>query len=488
MYGRTVRFHPNSYNSSGPSRPIVFNTIPKRGSREAEGRALAASECASIEKTIEPYRDELTNLFFEKMNISFPIFDESLFRRLLATQKEKISPGLLATLYGNTLTYWDSSPRLRVLQCPDHYSIWIQAENAMTAEFKCTPGISTIISIILNLSGRPSSHMLGNGGLLGMAVALANAFGLNRDPTVWNLSPTEKKFRIRIWRILLVYDRWCSLAYGTPPLIHRTQHDVPAPAAEDLYSPCSSTDQIAAAHCFVAFTTLTDVLGHCLELVYRLGNDFSKKPEGSPLGLENLLTHWEDSLSDSLRRLVIRGTGLAGPGAANLRLAYLSVKLVVRRCQLDLDRASLQINDVDSLYYIQARRVSEEIVDFVRELDETHCRDFWIPLNAYSLTSATTFLMRSALTSKGLVRNPSLQLAKAMIDALRSLRHDYAWDLADNCLSNCSDLMEKIEAACQGPSSNTMELQEPMPMDMDIAALNGLFSEFTGNYFLDTAD
>lgn len=280
----------------------------------------------------------------------------------------------------------------------------------------------------------------------------------------------------------------CSLAYGTPPLIHRTQHDVPVPAAEDLYNPGASPDQISAASCFVAFTTLSDVLGHCLELVYHLGNDFSKKPEASPFGLESLLTQWEDSLTDSLRRLVIRGTGLVGPGAANLRLAYLSVKLLIRRSQLDLDRASLEIDDIDSVYYIQARRVSEEIVDFVRELDEVHCRDFWIPFNAYSLTSATTFLMRSALTSRGMARNPSLQLAKAMIDALRSHRHNYAWDLADNCLSNCGDLVEKIEAACEEPSSNTMEFQEPMPMDMDIAALNGLVSEFTGNYFLDTTD
>lgn len=146
--------------------------------------------------------------FFEKINVSFPIFDELLFRRLLATQKEKISPGLLSTLYGNTLIYWTTSPRLRNVPCPDHYSIWIQAENALIAEFKCTPGISTIISITLNLLGRPSYHMLGNGALLGMAVALANAFGLNRNPSSWNLSPKEKKFRIRIWRILLVYDRW----------------------------------------------------------------------------------------------------------------------------------------------------------------------------------------------------------------------------------------------------------------------------------------
>lgn len=60
--GRTVRFHPNSYHSNGPARPIVFNTTPKRGSREAEGRALAASNCAIVEKLVEPYQDELINL------------------------------------------------------------------------------------------------------------------------------------------------------------------------------------------------------------------------------------------------------------------------------------------------------------------------------------------------------------------------------------------------------------------------------------------
>lgn len=226
------------------------------------------------------------------------------------------------------------------------------------------------------------------------------------------------------------------------------------------------------------------MLGHCLEHVYHLEKDLSKKPEAYPFDLENLLTNWEDSLNDSLRRLVIRGTTLVGPGAANLRLAYLSVKLLIRRSQLDWDRMSLQIDDVDSQYYIQARRVSEEIVDFVRELDETHFRDFWIPLNAYTLTSATTFLMRCALNSRGLARNSPLKLARAMINTLQSHRRIYAWDIADNCLSNCSELVEKIENAFEETSSNTLEFQEPMPMDMDmdIAALNGLFPGFPGTF------
>lgn len=97
--------------------------------------------------------------FFEKVNMCFPIFDEVLFRRLFVTHKERISPGLLSNLYGNTLIYRNSSPRLSNVHCPDLRSIWIQAENALTTELISTPGISTIISIILNVNGRPSSHV-----------------------------------------------------------------------------------------------------------------------------------------------------------------------------------------------------------------------------------------------------------------------------------------------------------------------------------------
>ena len=278
-----------------------------------------------------------------------------------------------------------------------------------------------------------------------------------------------------------------SLAYGTPPLIHRTQYDVPFLRVEDLCKPNSTASQISAASCFVALTTLTDVLGHCLEHVYRLDNDYIRRPDIAPFDLERLLTDWEDSLDEHLRRLVIRGTGLVAQGAANLRLSYLSVKLLIRRSQLEYDKSTLHISDVDSVYYIQARRVCEEVVDFVRELTEEHCRDFWIPPNAYTLTSATTFLIRCALTSRGPSNNPSLKLARAMLDGLQLHRDNYSWDVADNCLDTCSDLIEKIEAACTVADTTTssqdfQDFQEPMLMDMDMIAMNGFFSDFAGPF------
>lgn len=146
--------------------------------------------------------------FFQNANICFPIFDEASFRNVYCTHKEKISPALLCNLYANALTYWDNSPRLRSLRSPDIRFIWNQANEAFHSELFLSPGISTVMAIILNVCGRPSTSIFGNGGMIGTAVALCNALGLNRDPSNWNISPLEKRFRIRIWWLINVHDSW----------------------------------------------------------------------------------------------------------------------------------------------------------------------------------------------------------------------------------------------------------------------------------------
>ncbi|KAK2745986.1 hypothetical protein FQN55_005808 [Onygenales sp. PD_40] len=322
---------------------------------------------------------------------------------------------------------------------PDLNFVWVQAYEALSSEVFLCPGTSTVIAIMLNI-------------------------------------------RIKIWWLVVVHDR--CLAYGIPLQIHRAQHDVPIPSTQDLSTPDASPAQVTATAIFIALISLTEVLGRYLEYVYQLTKDSQETPETSTTDLELLLGEWEETLSSDVRRVVIRGTDLSAPGAANLRLSYLAVKLLLRRIQLDLDRGMLQTEDesFNAPLYLRAQRAAEEIVHFVQELNEPHFRGFWIPAHAFALTSATSFLLRSALRSSKNATgdNTPLKLARDMIDTLRRHSEEHSWDLADNCLANCSEMLEKIEAGMRDYSSSSPPLLsnfEEYP-DIDVSVLDDLLTGF----------
>ncbi|KAL3476055.1 fungal-specific transcription factor domain-containing protein [Aspergillus californicus] len=427
-------------------RPVRFNIVPRRPLGVVANQSVAASKCELIEKYMEPDIGEYLNLFFLKANPCIPLFDEASFRGSYSSHKEKISPALLCNLYANSLVYWKNSTRLSG-RVPDIRYIWNQANEALHSELFLSPGISTIMAILLNVCGRPSTSMFGNGGMIGMAVALSNALGLNRDPSEWSISPLEKSLRIRIWWLVIIHDRWCSLAYGTPLQVHRAQYDVPLPSVDDI-CPASATSQRAAASVFIALITLTDVLARYLEHVYSVSRDFPQFNDMTELDLEQILRDWEDSVSDEVRHLVLRGINLDIPGAANFRLAYLAVKLLLRRIQLNMNKGALQVeDDTVSPYYMHAQRAAEEIAYLVQELDESQFCGFWIPVHAFSLTSATMFLLRSGLSIRNESRKTPLKIARDMVNALQSHRRKFDWDLGDDCLTHCSELLDRIGTA-----------------------------------------
>jgi hypothetical protein len=238
-------------------------------------------------------------------------------------------------------------------------------------------------------------------------------------------------------------------------LIHRAQYDVPVPSIELLAPSQASTVQLAGLSVFTALLTLTIVLSHYLEHVYRISRVAgSDRPSVSPFDLETLLTDWEDTLDDDIRRLVIRGNDLDRAGAGNLRLSYLAVKLLLRRIGCDTANHDSAIQA-----RLQTQRVAEEIVLHVQELKQPHLRGFWMPTNGFTLTSATLFLLRDALKTSTKTRNTSLKLAKDMISSLRDHRDTNAWDLADDCLTNCTDMTDKIEAGRTFESSGMIDSQ-----------------------------
>lgn len=200
------------------------------------------------------------------------------------------------------------------------------------------------------------------------------------------------------------------------------------------------------------------------------------------MDLEQILSDWEETLSDEIRRIVLRGTHLDVPGAANFRLAYLAVKLLLRRIQLNLTKGSGQVeDDVASPFYMQAQRAAEDIAHLVQELDEKQFSGFWIPVHAFSLTSAAMFLLRSGLRLRQQNRNMPLRTAREMINTLQAHRRNFDWDLADNCLAHCGDLVEKIgmgETDSDVPAPDLPDFSEDL--DLDPLVLEDLFFGSSG--------
>lgn len=259
--------------------------------------------------------------------------------------------------------------------------------------------------------------------------------------------------------------------------MHRAQYDVPLPAVEDICLNSATSSDRAAASVFVALSSLTDVLARYLEHVYSVSRDFPQSTETSEMNLEHTLREWEESLGDDVRHIVLRGVHLDIPGAANFRLAYLAVKLLLRRIQLNMNKRSLQVeDDMVSPFYMHAQRAAEDIAYLVQELDESQFHGFWIPVHAFSLTSATMFLLRSGLRMRNESRNMPLKIARDMLNALQAHRQNFDWDLADNCLTNCGELIDRIGMTENNNNTVPHEfLGIPENLDIEPAVLEELF-------------
>ncbi|RSL61821.1 hypothetical protein CEP51_013575 [Fusarium floridanum] len=239
-----------------------------------------------------------------------------------------------------------------------------------------------------------------------------------------------------------------SLSHGTPPHISKMQYDVPSPTIENLCEKGSSAEKVLKASIYVALVGLTDVLDLHLTHIYQL----RKTDElGDVTHLELALNNWIDSMNDRIRRVIIRGTNLDIPGAPNLRLAYLTVRLLLQRIELEAEKRISNAGDGRLLNcYMEARRTSEEMLILTQELQPEHLADFWLPSSAFSFPAAVSFLLRCALETEnspsGLSQSNSLNIASDLLAALRSHKEKHSWDLGDICLAQHTEVVDKLLA------------------------------------------
>lgn len=225
---------------------------------------------------------------------------------------------------------------------------------------------------------------------------------------------------------------------------------------------------------FIALVSLTKILEDYLGHVFDLSSQDDEQSHSSAVPtvsvkLKNRLSAWTDSLPHHLRRVIIRGVNIDAPGAANLRLSYLYLRLLVRKLGLDAEK-----RHADSSALLQqqlgARQAAEEIVIFVQELDAAALGGFWLSFNAFALSSTAAFLLRSALqghsgNASGQQQDPSsesrtdsrhsmrddiyVRLAADLVASLESHRREHSWDMANICIAQYAGIVEHLQTAAQ---------------------------------------
>ncbi|PHH66533.1 hypothetical protein CDD81_7008 [Ophiocordyceps australis] len=432
-------------DSAGRSKPVLFTMVQKRPLGVSVNRSPSAEKLEVIEKLLEPCAAATVDEYFARANDCLPLLDQASFRRQFDQDRHRISPALLCCLYASTLIYWRHSPTLSCHRCPDSRFVWNLANEALYSELHLSPGMSIIKAILLNIGGRPTTSLIGNGILLGSAVSMAHSLGLNHNPMSWKIPQSEKYLRMKIWWALLLHDRWISLAHGTPPHISRAHYNVPLPRLENLCQDNASDAHVKTASVFIALTSLTDVLDRHLQHVYNVRRQESWDTSNLELSLNN----WVESLNGCTRLIIIRGSHLDIAGAANLRLAYLTTRLLLQRIELESDKQAFS-SDEERLMnrYIRARRTCEDILLLMQELEAPQLGDFWLSVSAFALPATVNFLLRCALETEtspaGLAQSTSFRIAGDLIATLRMHQQKSAWDLADICLAQHAEVVDKV--------------------------------------------
>ncbi|RFU80034.1 hypothetical protein TARUN_2152 [Trichoderma arundinaceum] len=454
------------------TNPVVFTRVQKRPIGLDLTSNPACSKLYTIEKFLEPWGPQVMDMYFNKANSCFPILNEASFRDRYANTRSRISPAVLACLYAHSLIYWPQDLELSRHCSPDGRFVWNLALEALYSELHLSPGISSIIATLLNIGGRPTTTMIGNGMLLGCAISLAHCLGLNRNPMPWDISEPEKQLRIQIWWCLLIHDCWSSFAYGTPPHIQRTHHDVPLPTRHYLVDgQVNDMTQKGQACIFEALASLSDVLASYLENLYSIRTQpLNRQDRASKYKLDA----WIDSQTGDVRQIIIRGTNLDLPGAANLRLCFLGAKFFCRRAEMNEEAGSGASSELEA--HVQVRRTVEEIVLFIQELSSRHLGDFWLPQAAFILSSAATFLIRfavqSEIPSSGPSQSLSLRLAKDLVQSLRSHSECHGWELGDICLGQYAEIVQSL--VDQETSEGTRSGQELTPYIADSSLFDSI--------------
>ncbi|KAF2274011.1 C6 transcription factor-like protein [Westerdykella ornata] len=447
---------PQSYQtlSHDTRNPIVYLSVPRYRSGLRPEAGPGKEQLEIIEQVIGPFKKEVIDLYFQHTHPHFPILDDETCGAIREGGPAERAPNnLMCCVYANGAFHWRYSDTLKLHPRPNNYYVWNKAISAVLEDF-LSPSLATVSSAVLDLIGRPSVSIMNNATLCGRNVALAQTFGLHRDPSKWEMSDEDKSTRIRIWWGVLITDYWSSFAYGAPPHIVKDFYDVPMPTLEFLLASSNSKvnlNQRYATACFIHLCALTELLGDVLSLVHRLRPDpseFYHSVERRKVELSELEARMPEWLSSPNR-----------PGSSNLWFCFLSVKLLLSRSSL---RAAVLLGDtqLEKIRLEDLRVSSSAVLDFVLSLGEAQFHDFWLPYATYLLVMAVMVSLRCTVEAQHVeVRNACFSRLQQVMAHIQHAHDDYDWDIAKYCLERCKDAVAKISSYATRDAQTQQQLQ-----------------------------
>jgi hypothetical protein len=417
--------------------PIVYQSVPRYRIGLAPELGCGKVQLEIITQIMGPFKQEVIDLYFSHIHYHFPILDDETCDLVRNGPLDKISKNLLCVIYAIGAPHWRKSETLKMHPRPDLHFVWNKAISAVLEDF-LSPSIATVVASALDQIGRPSVFIVGNITLCGRNVALAQTFGLHRNPLNWEISGDEKSVRVRAWWGVLITDYWASIAYGAPPRIVKGFYDVPLPTLDMLIAPKATVMQKYASTCFIHLCALTELLGDILPLVHHIGPD--------PDEFSNAATRQKAVLDDLESKLPEWLPLPNRTGTSNLWFCFLSMRLLISRVAL---RAAVLLGDskLEKTRLDELRVASSTVLDFVLSLEESQFQDFWLPYATYLLVLAVQVSLRCTVEAQDVeTRNSSITRLERVMTHIQHAHDNYDWDIAGYCLERCSDTISKVAA------------------------------------------
>ena len=305
--------------------------------------------------------------------------------------------------------------------------------------------------------------------------------GLHLDPTNWILPREEKDVRIRLWWAIVIHDKWSSLCWGRPSIIHEQDYSTPLPRRNSL-SPCREHledhdlqsyhfDASWQVHCdedthtpgdtFAGLCRLTLILSDILAefhsirsstLVSRDAFAVAQKVKSYLVILEDWKVLLPQTLCAILRgdRHVSKGAERV-PGTRSLQLSYLGVNLLLCRTALD---AVTTKGAQEASRLMPAHKTALHgtlmVVEYLETLTADDYNGFFLHYGAHHLASCLSLLARlsfgfSHIGDEELLSSSILTMQRLLI-VLSQAHRLYNWDLAELALTRSRTILPTLEA------------------------------------------